>query len=300
MRSTLCTAFIIASLVLPPSPLALFGQSDPPPPFWPLPPSRYVEYRQNASIDWTSHIIYAVGSSVVECGDEAQATVRAYANAREAILTAIQETNVTSTATAESLLGRRTSALLELQRLAADPCLLAECVQYGHVPSASVLLGLDMKSCQILPLLVEGIGLGELQRGLPKPTPPPPDVSAEWLSSIRHPTGLVIDARKVPLNPSLCPAIYAENGRLVFDVQHARRLWFTQHGGVAYMSDLEAARADPLVGVNPKTVQAISVSQPSGCDIIVSDDDGDRLIFLRERLPFFAECRLIIACRPIN
>ncbi len=300
MRSVLWTALTVAWLVLPPSSLALSGQPDPAPPFWPLTPSHCVEYRQNASIDWTSHVIYAVGSSEVEGGDEAQATVRAYGNARQAILAAIQEMNATSTATVEAQLSRRASALLELQRLASDPCVLAQCVRYREAPSASVLLGLDLRSSRVLPRLVEGIGVGELQVGLPKPTPPPPDASAEWLSSIRHPTGLIVDARKVALSPALCPAIYAEDGRLVFDVQHARRLWFMQHGGITYMSDLDAAKACRLIGVNPKTVEAVSASKPTGCDIIVSDDDADRLIFLRERLPFFAECRLIIVCRPVN
>jgi len=139
----------------------------------------------------------------------------------------------------------------------------------------------------------------KLQAGLPGPTPLPAAASAKWLSSIRHPTGLIIDARKVPLRPALCPAIFAEDGRLVFEVQHAQRLWFMQHGGVTYMSDLDAAKAENLLGVNPMIVEAVSVQGPNGCDIIVSDDDADRLIFLRERLPFFAECRLIIVCRPI-
>jgi len=300
MRSMLCTALITAWLVLGPSPWAVCGESSPAPPFWPLPPSHCVEYLEDASIDWTSHIVYALGSSEVEAEDDAQATVRAYENARQAILAAIQGMNATSTATVEVQLSRRASALIELQRLASDPRVLAQCVQYGHAPSASALLGLDLRSSHILPLLVEGIGVGELQSGLPKPTPPPPEASAEWLSSIRHPTGLIIDARSVRAEPALCPTIYSEDERLVFDVRHARRIWFMQHGGLLYMSDLDAAKSCSLVGVNPKIVEAVSVSSPNSCDLIVSDDDAERLLFLRERLPFFAECRLIIVCRDVN
>jgi len=266
---------------------------------WPLPPSHLVEHQRNASIDWTSHIVYSASSCELESGDEDHAIVRAYESAREQLIAALHGINITSTDTAGELLGRRAAALLELQRLASDPVLLAQSVRYGDAPMASILVGLDLKSSRILPLLVEGIGVGELQAGLPRPTPLPAAASAEWLSSIRHPTGLIIDARKVPLSPALCPAILAEDGRLVYDVRHAQRLWFMQHGGVTYMSDLDAAKADNLMGVNPKIVEALSVARSNGCDIIVSDDDADRLIFLRERLPFFAECRLIIVCQPI-
>ena len=300
MRSILYRAVIVASLVLPVSSLALCGQSSSVPPLWSLPQSHYVEYLENTSIDWTSGIIYAVGASELGAAVEARAVVSAYENAREAILAAIRGMNATSTASVDDLLGRRDSALLELQRLASDPYVLAQCVRYEETPTTFVMLGLDLRISRVLPLLVEGIGVGELRGGLPKPTPPPTEASAEWLSSIRHPTGLIIDARKFPLTPALCPAIYAEDGRLVFDVRHARRLWFIQHCCITYMSDLDAAKAHRLVGVNPKTVEAVSASRTSNCDIIVSDDDADRLIFLRERLPFFAECRLIIVCRSVK
>lgn len=300
MRSMLCAALLAASLLLPPLTLGRSSQPAPAPFYWPLPSSHLVGHLENASIDWTSHILYAAASCELSSGDEDQAFVRAYESTRKQLIAILHGVNVTSTAAVKELLGSRTEAPLELQRLASDPMVLAQCVLYGETPTASVLLCLDLKSDGILPLLVAGIGVGELQASLPRPTPMPAAASAEWLSSIRHPTGLIIDARKVALRPALCPAILAEDGRLVFNIRHAQRLWFMQHGGVTYMSDLDAAKADNLMGVNPKIVEAVSVQGPNGCDIIVSDDDADRLIFLRERLPFFAECRLIVVCTPIK
>ena len=158
------------------------------------------------------------------------------------------------------------------------------------------MLALNLSESGAVPLLVEGMDIGQYQSSLPKPTPPQTDANAKLLAEIRQPTGLIIDARNVCASQAILPAIYAEDGRLVFGRRFARRLRFMQHGLCSYVSDLETAGRDGKLGVNPKVVEAASASGPCGCDLIVSDDDADRLIFLRTRLPFFSECRLTIVC----
>ncbi|MBN1594093.1 MAG: hypothetical protein JW941_12690 [Candidatus Coatesbacteria bacterium] len=264
----------------------------------PLPRSHFIEQTDRAIIDWTSHIVYAVGSSEARSWDETTTLVRSYEVARQAIFDVLERFQVAHGMAAGDYLGTFAGGLLELQGMAADPLILAEFESYENRPVTSVLLGLDLRKCRVLPLLVEGGGLGESQTDLARPTPIPPKSSAEWLSEIRHPTGLIIDARNLDLKPALCPSIYAEDGRLVFDLEYARRAWFFQRGGICYMSDIDAANSEEFIGVNPKIVKAILVHRQNESDLVVSDDDADRLIFLRQRLTFFAECRVIVVGTP--
>ncbi len=277
---------------------ALYCQASSIPPLLPVSSTHFVERLDLASIDWTSGLIYALGRCELTDTNEAQAAAKARQNATDAIVAALLDIRVSAAERVSDLMALRGAPAIRVSQLASSrPSVLWECVQYGKTPSACVFLGLDVKGSPILPLLVEGVGVGERQSGLVMPTPIPADARAEWLSAIRHPTGLIIDASQVSLKPALCPAIFAQDGRLVFDVRYARRLSFMQNGGITYMSEPAAARTSPLVGQNPKIVEAIAAAGHLACDVVISNDDADRLIFLRERLPFLAECRIIIVSK---
>jgi len=276
---------------------AFYCQASSVPPLLPVSSTHFVERLDLVSIDWTSGLIYALGRCELTDMDEAQAAALARQNAADALVAALLDIRVSAAERVSDLMALRGAPALRLSQLASSTSVLWECVQYGKTPSACVFLGLDVKGFPILPLLVEGVGVGDRQSGLVMPTPVPADASAEWLSAIRHPTGLIIDASRVSLKPALCPAIFAQDGRLVFDVRYARRLSFMQNGGITYMSGTDAARISPLVGQNPKIVEAISAAGHLACDVVISNDDADRLIFLRGRLPFLAECRIIIVSK---
>jgi len=276
----------------------LYCQASSVPPFLCVPSTHFIENLDAASIDWTSGTIYAFGRCELAGMDESLAAATARQNAADAIIAGLLDIRLSAAERVSDLITLRGAPASQLPQLAWSPSVLSECVQYDKTPSVHVLLGLEVKSSPILPLLVERVGVSELQSALALPTPTPAPATTQWLSAIRHPTGLIIDASAVPLKPALCPAIYAQDGRLVFDVRYARRLSFMQSGGITYMSDIDAARASPLVGQNPKTVEAVAAAGHLACDVVISNDDADRFIFLRRRLPFLSKCRIIIVLKP--
>lgn len=259
-----------------------------------LPASHHLERQDQTVMDWTTLTLYAAGYCDTDMASESLMLTAAYEDAAEQMLEALLNINITATMTVEESLAERPSLAFELHYEVLKAQVLTQCACPRDRPTAAVLLALDFSGSGLLPLLVQGRGVGLLRAHLPTPTPPPAEASAEWLAAIRHPTGVIVDASDLSPASALCPTIYADDGRLVFDQRCAGRVWFMQQGGVTYVSDLPSALASTKIGVNPYVARAVALSPQGGCDLILSEDDSDRLIFLRDRLPFFLECKVLI------
>lgn len=114
-------------------------------------------------------------------------------------------------------------------------------------------------------------------------------------------TGLVIDARGLPLKPSMAPRLLSTGGNELFnasavDLQYVRR-W----GMVGYDRDLErASRSDRLGGAEarPLVIKAAQVAGQYSSDAVISNEDAVRVQMADKHSPFLAQCRVIFVLGP--
>lgn len=258
-----------------------------------LPGDHVVVRLDHATVDWTDGLVYAAGY------DDTGSTTQAWEQAVENLIEGLLRLNVDPDSSCANVAARRPVFLAYLYRLVLQNAQTALATNLAEEDGASVcVLILHVRTSGFMPFVLEGLNVASLSEPRPMPTPIPRPATAGWLKEIRHPTGLVLDARKVDFQPSLCPAIYAQDGRLVFDKRYVRRVSFMQDGMCSFTNSLDEAKREARVGINPKVVEVISTTGLNGGDLVVSDNDAERLIFLRKRFVFLSKCRIAIVCNP--
>jgi len=116
--------------------------------------------------------------------------------------------------------------------------------------------------------------------------PPPPKANY---------TGLVIDARDVPLIPATTFRVLDPNGREVYSIQHVDRERFMASGMAAYQTNINWATGDPRVGPKPLVAKAVKTVSPNNVDVVISQKDADAI--LNNNYDFRAACRVIVVKR---
>lgn len=107
-------------------------------------------------------------------------------------------------------------------------------------------------------------------------------------------TGLVIDATSISLVPQVLIGIYDETGKLIYGAAKVFYQAVADRGLVKYFGVLEAAKGDPRVGDNPLVVKAIAAGGDFNTDIIVSVEDGQRIINELDGTDVFANAKVIV------
>ena len=112
-------------------------------------------------------------------------------------------------------------------------------------------------------------------------------------------TGMVVDARGLKAIPVFAPRILDENLDEVFGPTYASREFAVQKGVARYATDIRQAEFDPRVADNPIVVKALKTIWPRRCDFIISNSDADKLRSASEHLLFLRECKVIIVLDPM-
>ena len=108
-------------------------------------------------------------------------------------------------------------------------------------------------------------------------------------------TGLIVDGSGLSLKPALAPRILVQGkdeelyGRVTIDREAAIKF-----GVVGYTDTVEKARAlTERVGPNPMVVRAIDTAGTHGADVVISVDDGARILSSDMKSGFLKECRVV-------
>ncbi|MDR1649488.1 MAG: hypothetical protein LBR71_04440 [Synergistaceae bacterium] len=107
-------------------------------------------------------------------------------------------------------------------------------------------------------------------------------------------TGLLIDARHLPLIPSMTFNVFDTKGRAVYSIEFTDRQHYLQSGLCAYFNNIEYAKGDLHVGTNPIVAKAVRLSA-GNVDIVISD--GDAAKARGSSYDFRRECKVIIVSR---
>jgi hypothetical protein len=107
-------------------------------------------------------------------------------------------------------------------------------------------------------------------------------------------TGLVVNAQKLDVTPSMAPRIVDENGAEVYGVTFVSENALKQGGIVTYVKDLGAAKKDTRIGTKPLVVRALSTAAGANTDIVIANADADKLRDKSQNLSFLVDGKVLV------
>ena len=120
-----------------------------------------------------------------------------------------------------------------------------------------------------------------------KKTPPAKKTAGKF-------TGLIIDARHLPLVPAMTFNVLDAKGRAVYGIEFADRQHYLQSGLCANFNNINYAKGDLHVGTNPIVAKAVRLAS-GNVDIVISDGDAAKV--RGSSYNFRSECKVIIVSR---
>ena len=104
-------------------------------------------------------------------------------------------------------------------------------------------------------------------------------------------TGLVIDARHLPLTPSVTFRVFDESGRAVYGIEFTNNDAFLQSGICSYFNNINFATGDVFVATNPISARAIKLTN-GNVDIVISNSNA--AMIRSSSYDFRKDCKVII------
>lgn len=111
-------------------------------------------------------------------------------------------------------------------------------------------------------------------------------------------TGIIVDASGLGLEPTFSPIIYDVNGRAIYGMLNIDKDFAISKGMVEYATNLQtAAGGTTRAGANPLVVKATSVkggvNSVNPVNVVVSVEDGDKILLANEKANMFAQCAVV-------
>lgn len=106
-------------------------------------------------------------------------------------------------------------------------------------------------------------------------------------------SGLVIDCSAISLRPALAPKVVDQTGREIYGSANVDREFAIQQGMMGYLKDISKAKGNTRIGDNPMIIKAVATSGANNCDIVISNDDANKVNDLSSKLNFLRECKVI-------
>ncbi|MBO4780750.1 MAG: LPP20 family lipoprotein [Selenomonadaceae bacterium] len=100
-------------------------------------------------------------------------------------------------------------------------------------------------------------------------------------------TGLVIDCRGKNLSEAIIPTIKSAGGVEVYAYKNIGYQNTVERGMVEYSDNINSPRA----GSSPLVVKAVNIS--GACDVIVSDEDSDKILAANQASNILANCAVV-------
>ena len=113
-------------------------------------------------------------------------------------------------------------------------------------------------------------------------------------------TGLIINAKGLPLERTFCPGIFDTSGRAIYGVKNVDPDYAVAHGVAAYAEGEEAwtkaENGNGRAGTNPLIIQAVGLRERTKhqCDVVVSVEDGDRILAENQKSGFGARYAVVL------
>jgi hypothetical protein len=107
-------------------------------------------------------------------------------------------------------------------------------------------------------------------------------------------TGLIIDARHLPLTPAMTFVVRDGSGRAVYGIDFVDQSYFLRSGLCAYYNNISYARGEIFVANNPIVARAVKLAS-GNVDIVISDSDAAKVRGSSHN--FRRECKVIVVTK---
>lgn len=125
-----------------------------------------------------------------------------------------------------------------------------------------------------------------------------PQIQQVGASVVEIYTGVVIDARGLPLEPALFPLIYDESGRVVYGNMFIDQEQLLGKGVVGYSLSAEMFTSvldgRSRSGNKPLMIKAIRLTD-NNCNVVISDADAANLLAGNAAVGYLKDCAVVLA-----
>jgi hypothetical protein len=113
-------------------------------------------------------------------------------------------------------------------------------------------------------------------------------------------TGLVVDARGIPVRPALLPKLLTEDGLDAYSQSYVLAKYKPSEGIAAYVSDPAQAKVHPKVTSNPLIVKALRAAGNSQTDLVISNAAAQTIHGVKDHFEFLERAKVIVIIDPRN
>jgi hypothetical protein len=108
-------------------------------------------------------------------------------------------------------------------------------------------------------------------------------------------TGLIVDATGTDAVPAMVPNVLDESGEGVYGQEFVPREAAVNYGVAAYAKSMDEARRNvERVGTNPLVIRAVRASGLNKADLVISDNDVNKVATIADNTEIYEKCRVLI------
>lgn len=252
----------------------------------------------NGYIDWTTVTVTAKGHAAPEINAEGKAIAMpgsARAQATRNLIAILKQMKISGHLTVGEYASSHDTILAGIEKVAQDARVHRQL--YTSALDVDVWVSAKFHGGFLQLVLPDHI------RQIPKINELKPDTSKETINKPPSPvsaepyTGLIVDARRLNVEPVLYPTIVSEQGREIYSSVFISREFAVQNGVCAYVCDMDQALGSDRAGSNPLVVKALRKTGDKTGAIVMSMADAETLDRATERHTFLKKCRVIVVVK---
>ncbi|WP_020587424.1 hypothetical protein [Desulfobacter curvatus] len=254
---------------------------------------------ENGYIDWTTGFVTATGHAAPEINSEGEAVTMpgsARACATRNLIAILKQMKISGDLTVGEYASTHDTILAGIEKVAQDARVRRQLYTSAldvKVWVATTFYGGFLQL--VLPDHIRQIPkINELKQVPAEPAENTPSATV----GAKPYTGLIVDARRLNVNPVLYPTIVSEQGREIYSSVFISREFAVQNGVCAYSCDMDQALASDRAGSNPLVVKALRKTGDKTGAIVMSMADVKILDRATERHTFLKQCRVIVVVNP--
>jgi hypothetical protein len=272
----------------------------------------YIQNLAKGQVNWQSGLVKAtgIGAPPESAANMAQARAMALRAAtvvaRRNLLEVVKGVQIDSATTVENYMVSEDVIVSQVHGFLQNSQVLN--TKYMSDGSVEVEVGISLRGGFADVLIPKEIKFNQqapkptTSRPQPIETEPEPDikeqegeVSMEAVQTVY--TGLIVDASQLDARPAMSPKILDENGVEVYGSAMVSREYAIQQGMAGYAKDMDKARQNPRVADNPYVVQAVKAQGKADTNIVVPNEQANKLRNMSDNLNFLEKCRVMIVLK---
>ncbi|MFP4167978.1 MAG: LPP20 family lipoprotein [Desulfonatronovibrionaceae bacterium] len=270
----------------------------------------YIQKMDKGEINWQSGLARATGIGAPPENATNMAQARAMALraatvvARRNLLEVVKGVHIDSTTTVENYMVRNDLIVSKVRGFLQNSQILN--TRYMSDGSVEVEVGIGLRGGFANVLIPEETQFSE-QAPKPNTTEPEPiQVKPDMQDQGQEDsqlgieakdtayTGLVVDASSLDARPAMSPKILDEDGAEVYGSAMVSREYAIQQGMAGYAKDMDKARSNPRVANNPYQVEAVGTEGKANTNVVLSNEQANRLRSMADNVNFLEKCRVMI------